>query len=115
GYSNAGVSKLDQNRRLQCLFVTRSGNNNLALTFNRLLRIDDQIEKYLSQLIGARFDAWQGVVERLGYSNAQLAHLLFQQDERLFEQLVNIDPVNLAWPARKAEHLPNDVRHALRL
>src|SRR6185369_15566665 len=41
--TDAGVSKLDQNRRLQCLFITGGGNNNLAITFDRLLRIDDQI------------------------------------------------------------------------
>src|SRR5215217_4808959 len=39
-YSDASIRKLNNNRRLQCLFVTRSGNHNLAVTFNRLLRID---------------------------------------------------------------------------
>src|SRR6185369_1517397 len=113
--ADSGVSKLDQNRRLQCLLVTGSGNNNLAITFDRLLRIDDQIQKYLPQLIGARFNAWQRVVKRLGYSNSQLTHLLFQKYQRLFQQLVNVDPVNLTRPARKPEHLADDVRHALRL
>src|SRR6185503_4936644 len=40
--THSGVGKLNHNRRLQCLFVTRSRNHNLAVTFNRLLRIDDQ-------------------------------------------------------------------------
>src|SRR5919205_1322694 len=39
--ADASVSKLDQNRRLQCLFVTGSGNHDLAVTFDCLLRIDD--------------------------------------------------------------------------
>src|SRR6185369_8572437 len=46
---------------------------------------------------------------------AQLAHLLFQKHQRLFKQLINVDPVDLTWPSRKAEHLPDDVRHALGL
>src|ERR1044072_4536308 len=114
-YPDPGVRKLHQNRRLQCLFVTGSGNNNLAVTFDRLLRIDDQVQKYLSQLIGARPDAWQRVVKRLNYSDAQLAHFLFQKHECLFQQLVHVNPVNLTRPASKAKHLPDDVRHALRL
>src|SRR5678816_3417995 len=57
--TDSGVSKLNQNRRLQRLLVTGSGNNNFTVAFDRLLRVDDQIQKYLSQLIGAGFDARQ--------------------------------------------------------
>ena len=48
-------------------------------------------------------------------ADAQLAHLLFHQHQRLFQQLVHVDPINFTRPARKAKHLANDVRNSFRL
>src|ERR1043166_3005431 len=115
GNPDAAIAELNQNGRLQRLFIPRSRDHDLAVAFDRLLRIDDEIEKHLAQLIGARANVRQRLVERLRDPDAQLAHLLFHEHERLFEQLIDVDPIDFTRTARKSEHLPDNVRHAFRL
>ena len=66
-----------------------------------------------SQLIGTSPNRRQLLIESTREANPQLPHFLFHQHERLFEQLVNVDPVDLTRTARKTEHLPDDVRNSL--
>src|SRR6185503_14610775 len=60
--TDAAIAELDHNRGLQRLFVTRRPDLYLAFTFNCLLRIDNQVEKDLPQLIRARPDERQRLV-----------------------------------------------------
>ena len=48
-------------------------------------------------------------------ANAQLAHLLLQENEGFFEQLIDINPIDFAGTARKPKHLPDDVRDSFSL
>src|SRR6185369_14175167 len=55
--THAAVAELNHDRRLQRLLVTRSENTDVSATLDRLLRVDNQVEKHLPQLIGTSPDA----------------------------------------------------------
>ena len=99
---------------MQRLLVTRSRDANLTFAADCLLRVQNQVKKDLPQLIGASTNARQRWIKMRRELNTLLLHLLFQQHKRLFEQLVDFDPINFAGPARETKHLANDVRNAFR-
>src|ERR1043166_708439 len=117
GFGDAAprVADLDRDGRLQSGLFGRGADADAPATLHRLLRVQQEVEEDLSELVGARAHARQRGVELADDLDAPLANLLLDEDQGLFEELVDRDPLDLARAPREAEHLADDVRDALGL
>src|SRR5207248_3192286 len=115
GDAAARVADLDGDGRLQRAILRRGADAHLPAMLHRLLRVQQQIEEDLAELVGARAHARQGGVKLADDLDAPLPHLLLDEYQSLFKELVDRDPLGLARAAREPEHLPDDVRDALGL
>src|ERR1044071_7856221 len=109
------VADLHRDGRLQGLLVDGGAHRDAPALLHRLLRVEHQIEEDLLELVGARAHLREAGVEVADDLDARLLHLLLDEDERLLDELVRLDPLDLARAAREPEHLPDDVRDALGL
>ena len=112
--ANATVAYLYQYRRLHCLLKPLGGNTNLSVTNDCLLCVDEQVEKHLAQLICTRANTGQLMFKSALDSYLRLFQFLFEQHERFFQQLIDVNPINLARASGEPEHLPDDVRNPFR-
>src|SRR5215204_311647 len=110
-----GVADLHRDGRLQRLLVTGRAHRDAPALLHRLLRVQEQVEEDLAELVGARAHLRELRVEAADDLDARLLHLLLDEDERLLDELVGVDPLDLARAAREPEHLADDVRDALGL
>src|ERR1043165_4640748 len=111
----ARVADLDGDRRLQSRPFGRGADVHSASALHCLLRVQEKVEEDLPELVGARAHARQSLVELADDLAATLPHLLLDEYQSLFQELVDRDPLDLARAARKTEHLADDVRDALGL
>src|SRR5256714_2237639 len=101
--------------RLKGLLVERGAEGDAPALLHRLLRIQQEVEEDLTQLVAARANLRQSRVELARDLDARLPHLLLDEYQRLLDELVDVHPLDLAGAAREAEHLADDVRDALGL
>src|ERR1043165_7532302 len=109
------VADLDGDGRLQGRPFGRGADVHSAPALHRLLRVQEKVEEDLPELVGARAHARKALVELADDLDATLPHLLLDEYQSLFQELVDRDPLGLARAARKTEHLADDVRDALGL
>src|SRR3712207_5290603 len=109
------VADLDGDGRLQGLLVDGGAHGDAPALLHRLLRVEEEVEEDLLELVGARADLRELRVELAHDLDARLLHLLLDEDEGLLDELVRLDPLDLARAAREPEHLADDVRDALGL
>src|SRR5215208_667744 len=109
------VADLDGDGRLQRLLVDGRAHRDAPALLHRLLRVQEQVQEDLAELVGARAHLRELRVEAADDLDARLLHLLLDEDERLLDELVRLDPLDLARAAREAQHLADDVRDALGL
>src|ERR1051326_8155500 len=117
GFGNAAprVADLHGDGRLERLLVNRRDDGDAPALLDGLLRVEQEVEEDLAELVGARAYRGQTVVEVVRDFDSGLPHLLLDEDERLLDDLVDVHPLDLAGASGEAEHLADDVRDALGL
>src|SRR5919199_11951 len=111
----ARVADLDGDGRLQGGLLRRGADAYPPPLLHRLLRVQEEVEEDLAELVGARAYLRQVVGELPDDLDPRLPHLLLDEDQGLLDELVDRDPLDLARAAREPEHLADDVRDALGL
>src|SRR5215204_963056 len=109
------VADLDGDGRLERLLVDGGEHRHAPALLHRLLRVQEQVEEDLTELVGARPHLREPFVEAASDLDPRLLHLLLDEDQRLLDELVDLDPLDLARAAGEAQHLADDVRDALGL
>src|SRR5438067_1638005 len=95
------VADLDGDGRLQGGLLGRGADADLPPLLHGLLRVQEEVEEDLAELVGARAYLRQAGVELPDDLDPRLPHLLLDEDQGLLDELVDRGPLGLARAARE--------------